>query len=260
MAGARIVALFLAAATPLASAQQFSDTIVTVQVTDRSGAPVPGAQVDIGPACADPSGGETDKQGRVAFNLKPGSWDTRLTVASPGFCPETKTVTILNQPSQTFPIELVVGGCPSNCTPICVTVESTEAAQPAQGRIAVRVAGVTGAVVPGARIEVDPSLTMPGPILKTDSRGYASFDLPEGIHTFTITEPGFYPWTHQINVPNKAGRTIEAVLQVAPICDGVTVTIQPPDIPFGVPPPILLPLQPLLNFDPLPPQRVKTRW
>jgi hypothetical protein len=260
MAAARIAAAFLIALAPIARAQQNSQSLVTVQVTDLSGAPIPGAQVEAAPLCTVPLVGQTDNLGKISFNLEPGPWDTRLTVASPGFCPEKKTIRVLDQPTQAIPVELELGGCPTKCTPICVTVESTGAPKPAQGRIDVLVTDTTGAVFPGARVEVDPLLPMPGPVLKADSKGRASLDLPGGIHALTVTGPGFYPWTDQIDVSGATNQIIEAVLQAEPICDPVVVSWFAPDMPLGIPEPVFLPARPMLNLDPLPARLAKKRW
>src|SRR5580698_3882825 len=50
MAAARVAAACLAAFLPVAGAQQTSQTHLTIQVTDRTGAVVPGAQVRIDPS------------------------------------------------------------------------------------------------------------------------------------------------------------------------------------------------------------------
>jgi hypothetical protein len=109
MAAARIAAVLLFALAPVAFAQQFPQSVVTVQVNDVTGAPVPGAQVDLTPPCGDPTGGETDGQGGISLDAAPGLWNTILTVTSPGFCPESRTVGILNRPSQIIPIEMQIG-------------------------------------------------------------------------------------------------------------------------------------------------------
>jgi hypothetical protein len=264
MAAARIAAVLLIALAPLACAQENSQSVVTVQVTDVTGAPIPGAQVDIGPECTGSVGGETDQKGEISLDQRPGPWDNTLTVTSQGFCPEARTIQVQDRPAQLIPVKMQVGGCPSKCTPICVTVESTEVQKTevqksAQGRIAVLVEDTAGGYVPGAKIEVDPSSPSHGPILMTDDKGRASFDLPGGIHTFAVTELGFEKWTHRIEVPNAVGRTIEAMLRVKALCD-VALFNPSPDIRLGIPEPLFIPLQPLLNLDPLPSRQAKKRW
>ena len=259
MAAARIAAVLLVALAPPAFTQQYPSSLVTVQVTDTTGAPVPGALVESSDLCASQIGGETDERGSLSLRLDPGPWDTPLTVEFPGFCPETKTIRVLDQPRQTVSVELEPGGCPSKCTPVCVVVDPVQTAQSPPRGIGVLVKDQTGAVVPGARIEVDPSLPTPGPVLNADSNGRALIDLPGGDHVFSISAPGFRRWTHLFEVSGTSGRLIEAVLHVAPICDPVVVAVFDEDIPLGIPDPIFLPLQPLMNLDPLPSRPAKKR-
>jgi hypothetical protein len=93
----------------------------------------------------------------------------------------------------------------------------------------------------------------------TDDRGRASSDLPGGIHTIVVTEPGFEKWTHRIEVPNAVGRTVEAMLRVKALCD-VVLFNPSPDIRLGVPEPVFILLQPLLNLNALPSRPMKKRW
>ena len=251
MAAVRIAAVLLIAFAPLACAQQNLQSIVTLQVTDLTGAPIPGAQVDIGPECTGPVGGETDQNGEISLDQRPGPWDSTLTVTAQGFCPETRKIQVQDQRAQIFKVKMQIGGCPSKCSPTCAEVESTEVQKPAQGRIAVFVEDTAGGYVPGAQIKVDPSSPSQGPILMTDDRGRASSDLPGGIHTIVVTEPGFEKWTHRIEVPNAVGRTVEAMLRVKALCD-VVLFNPSPDIRLGVPEPVFILLQPLLNLNALP--------
>ena len=270
MAAVRIAAV-LALALHLAGAQQSSSGFTgTVIVTDPTGAPVPGAQVDIGDGCSDPIGGETNEQGMINFDLSPGA-NYHLTATFPGFCPAWKAIDLLNQPTQTIPVKLEAGGCPSACTPVCAAVTSAPPGQPRQGRLepgqarlAVQVTDVRGGALPDARVETDPSSDPPGPVLNADSNGRASLKLPAGTHTFSIASPGFERWSRQIDLQGASSRTIAVALQpiqVGSNCNPAVITARTaPDMPLSVPEAVLISAEPLQNLDPLPSRPAKKHW
>jgi hypothetical protein len=100
-------------APPKVWAQQRATAPVTIHVSDQIGTPIPGAQIRLGPP-SDPAPKklETDLQGNLALNLKPGgyvlfisqggfkNWSERIYVAAP----HTETTT-----SQLFPVVLQIG-------------------------------------------------------------------------------------------------------------------------------------------------------
>jgi Carboxypeptidase regulatory-like domain len=122
MAAARIAALVLIASIPtLATPQEPSGLGLTVVVTDLTGARVPNAGVNIEPGNGTSTTSWKARQDGVAnLSLKPGSY--RLTVNSPGFCPEKRTVDFLDQTNLSITVQLSIGGCPSKCTPSCIEV------------------------------------------------------------------------------------------------------------------------------------------
>ncbi len=139
---------------------------------------------------------------------------------------------------------------------ICVEV----CAQPTpQGSVTVQVTDRTGAVIPGASIEIDASSSKPKPFLKTDGQGQTVLNLPSGAHTLSITFPAFKRLTQQIEVQSGTNQMVAVKLDVA---TGGFVTVEaisdmpPPNSPETV----FLPLQPLFNLDPLPSKRAKRRW
>ncbi len=258
MARMRIAVLAVALFSIELSAQPAPHGNVTVQVTDMSGAPIPGALVNIGADCDEPVGGETDQNGEINLDPRPGPWDNALTVTHPGFCPEMKTIQILDQPAQMIPVKLQLAKeCTGKCA--CVSAEPSGTTQPAPGRIIIQAEDMNGGALPNARVEVDPSLSTPGPVAKTDSQGLASFDLPGGIHAITVTEEGFYKWVYKVEILGLTGRNIEAMLRVASICDVWVVPGPVSDFPLETPDPIFLPLHSLLNLAPLPTRPAKRR-
>jgi hypothetical protein len=135
-------------------------------------------------------------------------------------------------------------------------------AQPApRGNVTIQVTDTTGAVIPGARIEVDPSPSKPGSVFETDSQGRAALDLPKGAHVLSITFLGFKRWTRQIDVQGGVSQIVDAKLEVAGTDDPIYVfNWAPYEFSVSSPEPVFLPLQPLLNLDPLPVRKAKRHW
>lgn len=181
-------------------------------------------------------------------------------VVAPGFCPERKTVEVFREQADTIPVRLTVGGCPSKCTPLCVTVETVERARPEPGRLSIHVTDRTGAFVPGACIEVDSPLPAPESLLETDGQGQASLELPAGSYKLSIAARAFAEWNKQIDVQGGQGQTIRATLEVAPFGGPVVVANFLPDLPLGSPEQVFLPFQSAENLAPLPSRRAKRRW
>jgi hypothetical protein len=78
------ISLLCAALAPALLAQQVATTPVTIRVSDPTGTGVAHAQVRLVPASENfSSKPETDDNGRITFNLKPG--DYALSVSAPGF-------------------------------------------------------------------------------------------------------------------------------------------------------------------------------
>jgi hypothetical protein len=151
------------------------------------------------------------------------------------------------------------------CAPIVavfVALLSAElSAQPTtQGNLTIQVTDITGAVIPGARIEIDPSASKPGPVLKTDSQGQAVLGLPVGAHTLSITAPGFEKWLRKIEVQSGSRQMLTAKLNIGMVVSGPPIVELLPDLPLAFPEPIFLPLQPLLNLEPLPSRHARKRW
>ena len=133
-------------------------------------------------------------------------------------------------------------------------------AQPApQGNVTVQVTDMTGAVIPGARIQVDPSLHTPGSVLATDNLGQAILDLPDGAYSLSVSALGFNKTILKIDVKGGAGQSIMAALKIFSY-SGPTVVVEGPETPMETPEPVFIPLQPLLNLGPLPLKNVKRRW
>ncbi|MGA3131341.1 MAG: carboxypeptidase-like regulatory domain-containing protein [Terracidiphilus sp.] len=133
------------------------------------------------------------------------------------------------------------------------------AQQSSQTRLTVQVTDVTGAFVSGARIAVDPPPVGSGSVLTADSQGQATLNLPAGTYTLSIIASGFKRWTQKIYMHGESEQTIGVILAIAEY--GPT-TVMPlfPDIPFGSPEPVFLPLQPLSDLAPLPSHIPNKPW
>jgi Carboxypeptidase regulatory-like domain len=134
-------------------------------------------------------------------------------------------------------------------------------AQPTpQGTLTIQVTDITGAVIPGARLEIDPSPSKPESALTTDNQGRVALDLPGGAHKLSVSAPGFNYWTREIDVQSGGGQLVTAKLDIAEAESGGPIFASQPDVPLGAPEPVFIPLQPLLNLDPLPSRQAKKRW
>lgn len=130
-----------------------------------------------------------------------------------------------------------------------------------QGHLKIQVTDTCGDVIPGARIEIDPTLSKLGYVHETDPQGAAMLVLPIGVHTLSITFKNLEQWTRQIDVQAAVNPPVVAMLsQAGTIVDCVTVTsVDDSGILTESPEPIFLQLQPLLNLDPLPSRHAKRR-
>ena len=131
--------------------------------------------------------------------------------------------------------------------------------EPQKIHLTLRVTDQTGAVVSGARIKVDPISAASPDAAIADKNGEAGLDIPAGTHLFLIMQPGFSNWTRTIDVQSNL-QSIEVVLDVAGTMDPVVISWQPN---VQVEQSLLsefIPLQPLLNLEPLPALRPRRRW
>ena len=144
-----------------------------------------------------------------------------------------------------------------------VEVSSVElSAQPApQGSVNIQATVYCGDVLPGARIEVDPSPSKPGSVQETDRYGQAVLVLPIGVHTLSITFKGLEPWNGQIDVQGGQNPPVDATLSYrGTIVDCVTITSVSADFSLLTPEPVFISLRPLLDLAPLPMRSAKRRW
>lgn len=131
------------------------------------------------------------------------------------------------------------------------------AAQPnSQCRLGVQVQDGTGAVIPGAQIEVSPSTSGPA---ESDGTGRACFDLPAGSYTISVSSKWFKNLriTH-VPVSDSQDQLIVATLQVrgsGPECCSrfIEIDIQRDYLTIEIPD------QPLRTLEPLPSRRWKRR-
>ena len=122
------------------------------------------------------------------------------------------------------------------------------AQQVAKGNLTIRVTDQTGAVVPGARIEIDLAKSEADSVLRTDNQGEFTCDLSAGPHTISVFSPDFFRWKTQINIQGKTDQRLAATLEVAFYSGPMVVAIYPslfPELPKEA---ILLPTVPLATL------------
>lgn len=136
-----------------------------------------------------------------------------------------------------------------------------------QGNVIIQVTDITGAIIPGAsmEIEIDHSPYKPESFLKADGRGQVVLNLPAGSHVLSITAQWFKTWLGSIDV-QSGSQVVTAQLELDPAESGTRVMEEPyfrydPDLqtkPARFE--ILIAPRPLLNLDPLPLKSARRRW
>jgi TonB-dependent receptor len=93
-------------------------------------------------------------------------------------------------------------------------------AQTGKGTLSGRVVDSAGAVLPGARVELQPR----GESVVTSGQGeFTISDLPAGEYTVTIHYVGFSPFTTQVTVTAAQVARLDAMLKVATECEEIVV-------------------------------------
>ena len=131
---------------------------------------------------------------------------------------------------------------------LAVLFTTLEAQQARQVTVSLKVADQAGAVISGARIEIDPSTGKAEAEVTTDSNGEAVLNLSPGIHVITVTSRGFYKWAQQIEMQDDPGQAFSIKMDVDcghMICDPLVISADP-EIPLDHPSlNVYLPLDPL---------------
>jgi hypothetical protein len=104
------------------------------------------------------------------------------------------------------------------------------------GHLTIQVTDLSGAVVPGARIEIDPSPSHHQFALVTDSNGEVIFGLKAGNHVLTVSALGFATWSEKIDIQDASDQQIVAKLRLATISGPPLVTPLTPEIDVIRPP------------------------
>lgn len=180
---------FFAASTASLRTQQDDGIHVTVQVTDGAGAPIPNAALNF----MSPEEGRllrfrADGRGIADLHLVPGEYQYRI--SSAGFCSKNGTESIDTTGSQDIRVKLEAENCAGYCSPSYVAPTQVE---PRENQVTIHVSDVTGTVVAGARVEIDPSVSE-SRVLTTDGGGSARVGLRAGTHSVQVSAPGFRSW------------------------------------------------------------------
>jgi hypothetical protein len=98
---------------------------------------------------------------------------------------------------------------------------SRTAAQERKGTITGRVLDTSQGVLPGARVELQPT----GKSAVSDGHGdFTIIDVVPGKYTLTVSYVGFEPFSTDVNVTGEAGARVDAVLQIGKQSEVVTVS------------------------------------
>lgn len=82
------------------------------------------------------------------------------------------------------------------------------AQEPAQSYVTVRVTDATGAVIPGAWVNIGSSNLKPDISAKTDSVGIADFEAAPGSYIISVSAPGFVRWSKNIVLGGDSSQSI----------------------------------------------------
>jgi TonB-dependent receptor len=97
---------------------------------------------------------------------------------------------------------------------------ASAAGQERRGTITGRVADASQGVLPGARVELQPT----GKSAVSDAHGYFTItDIVPGKYALTVSYVGFEPFSTDVNVTGDAAARVEAVLQIGTQSETVTV-------------------------------------
>jgi hypothetical protein len=134
------------------------------------------------------------------------------------------------------------------------------AQQSPQAQLTIQVSDPIGAVIPGARIQLEPAPPGIDPELKTNWRGQATINLQLAKYSLSISAPGFKKWIQPIEVREATSRAITATLEIGKTEGPCTMACYVPrDLPLERPDPVFLCAQLLSILAPLPSHPAKKR-
>jgi hypothetical protein len=197
----------------LAAQEIKKSAIVTLEVVDPTGAPIPKARTEfVSVETARAKSSVADDTGRVQIELGQGSYD--VIVSSQGFKTTNQQVHVNGDARQKFAVALRVAGCPTT-DPCPVLPDDT----PPRGEEIVKVTMVavdgTGAVIPGVQIRMAPRLANIPEDLKTNDRGEVVVELRADNYFLWAAAPSFEPIFKQVQVEKVAMQTVRLQLQAA---------------------------------------------
>src|SRR5580658_5413049 len=103
---------------------------------------------------------------------------------------------------------------------LCVVFASLAIAQSQKGTLVGRAADTAGALLPGARVRVEPGNVS---VVSDQVGEFTVIDLAPGDYKVTITYVGFLPYTSDVKVVAGKATRVDAVLKVAAKGEQVTV-------------------------------------
>jgi len=137
------------------------------------------------------------------------------------------------------------------------------AQQAPQAKITIQVVDPTGAVVRGARIEIDPPSGAVPNFAKADGSGEVVLNLPAGKHVLRISSSGFRTSVQPVSIEGDSDRTVKVTLQFGAMGPGYSgpccwfYALEAWNRVESVQLPDTMPLRPVANLAPLPSRPIK---
>jgi hypothetical protein len=187
-----------------------------VHVTDRSGAVVPNARIEI-TASADSLAavGHTDSRGIAVFDLPAGNYE--LMVISRGFYFKAQHFALVGNEVRSISALLDVGACPGPGHPACIEVlpgPESDSPTHAADLLTLFVTDSTGEPISGASVEVFGRQSEIKEKTSTGEGGITEFRLLPGSYVVSVTARFFRGWKREVVIPNTPHQNIRVEMDV----------------------------------------------
>jgi uncharacterized membrane protein len=184
---------------------QASQDLLKVIVTDATGAVIQRANVEATSTLPDNFGGHwsgstnTNTLGEAPIDLQKGIYD--ISVSANGF--------------RKWSTEIEFGAHPNQA----IRAKLDAAQQASTGRLTIRVADQSGAVIPGARVVVGQTAPNPWFSAIANSSGDVAFEAAPGNYDLLVTAHGFKPWNQGLVVGADSNQSILVTLAINPLVE-----------------------------------------
>jgi hypothetical protein len=187
-----------------------------VHVTDRSGAVVPNARIEI-TASADSLAAvvHTDSRGIAVFDLPAGDYE--LMVISRGFYFKAQHLTLAGNKARSISAFVDVGACPGPGHPACIEVlPEPEPDSPTHTTdlVTLFVTDLAGEPISGASVEVSGTQSEIKEKTSTGDGGITEFRLLPGSYVVSVTARFFQGWKRGIVIPSTPHQNIRVEMDI----------------------------------------------